>query len=66
MRSFFPFRWSKEPCDTPIIRIKNKQTKGDIIEGSILKNNKERILHDKKKIKEWLKLIFLILLLIFN
>ena len=49
MRSFFPLKWSNEPCDTPITRISNKQIKGDIIEISNLKIDKESILHDKKK-----------------
>ena len=59
-----PFIWSREPCDTPIDKIKNKQNSGEIIKLSILIITKEQILQIKKKIKEWLKFIFLILLLI--
>ena len=60
LRSLFPFTWSKDPWDTPIKRISNKQINGDIIEMSIFKNNNEKILQNKKNIKEWLKQIFLI------
>ena len=50
--SLSPFIWSREPCDIPIIRIKNKQTSGVIVKLPILKNIIVKKLQNKKKIKE--------------
>ena len=66
LRSLCPFIWSKDPWDIPIIRISNKQTNGDIIEISTFKNINEKILQNKKNIKEWLKQIFFILIFIIH
>ena len=49
---FFPFRLSSEPCETPIIKIKNKQINGEIVKYEILNAIIEQILQNKKKIKE--------------
>ena len=66
LRSLCPFIWSKDQWDIPIIRISNKQTNGDIIEISTFKNINEKILQNKKNIKEWLKQIFFILIFIIH
>ena len=63
-KSFFPFRLSSEPWETPIIKIKNKQINGEIVKYVILKDIIEKILQSKKNIKEWFKFIFLIWLFI--
>ena len=51
-RNFPPLTLSKDPCDTPMIKIKNKQNNGDNIKLSNLNSIKEKMLQNKKKIKE--------------
>ena len=63
-KSFLPFRLSSEPWETPMIRIKNKQINGEIEIKVNLNAIIEKILQNKKKIKEWFKFIFLIWLFI--
>ena len=41
--------WSKDPCDTPIVKINNKHIVGEIINWLVLKIIKEIIMLDKKK-----------------
>ena len=43
-----------------MIKIKNKQINGEILNCMILNDIIEKILQNKKKIKEWFKFIFLI------
>ena len=47
-----------------MLNINNKQINGEIVKLFILKKIKDIKLQNKKKIKEWLKFIFLILLFI--
>ena len=63
-KSFFPLILSREPWDTPILKINKKQINGDIVRLLLTNIINEKILQNKKKIKEWLKFIFLILLFI--
>ena len=56
--------WSKDPWDTPIVKISSKHINGEILKLFILKIIKEKIADNKKKIKEWFRLIFLISLFI--
>ena len=65
LKSFFPLILSSDPWDIPILKISNKQINGEIVKLLIAKVIKEKILQNKKKIKEWFKLIFLIWLFIF-
>ena len=59
-KSFFPFLSSSDPWEIPILKIKNKQINGETVKLLNLKVIKEKTLQNKKKIKEWLKFIFLI------
>ena len=43
-----------------MIKINNKQINGEIVKEEILNAIIEKILQNKKKIKEWFKFIFLI------
>ena len=52
LKSFLPFIWSKDPCDTPIVKISSKHINGEILKLFILKTIKEKIHENKKKIKE--------------
>ena len=54
--------WSRDPWDTPITKIRNKQIRGEIEKFLALKVINEIMLQNKKKTKEWFKLIFLIIL----
>ena len=56
--------WSKAPWDTPMIKINSKQIGVEIIKSFNFKTNNEKKLQNKKKIKEWFKFIFIILLFI--
>ena len=49
-----------------ILKINNKQIKGEIVKVSIFKAINENMLQVKKKMKEWLKFIFFDLLIIIN
>jgi len=51
-KSFLPFVWSKEPCDTPIVKINNKHMIGARVKLIILRVNKKIKLLNKKNIKE--------------
>ena len=64
-KSFFPFSLSSDPWEIPILKINNKQINGDIVKKEFLKVIIEKTLQSKKKIKEWIKFIFLIFLFIF-
>ena len=49
--SFFPFMWSKEPWDIPIVKIKNRETINKLL---VLKYSKaDNNIQKLKKIKEW-------------
>tara|TARA_B100000035_G_scaffold21391_1_gene16911 strand:- start:271 stop:432 length:162 start_codon:yes stop_codon:yes gene_type:complete len=48
----------------PTLKINNKQINGEIVKLIKIKVIKEKKLQNKKKIKEWFKLIFFILLFI--
>ena len=50
----------------PILKIKNKQTNGEILKLLILKVTNEKTLQSKKKMKERMKFIFFDLLFIFK
>ena len=63
-KSFLPFRLSREPWETPITKIKNKQINGEIEIYEILNAIIEQMIQNTKKIKEWLKFIFFIWLFI--
>ena len=56
--------WSRDPWDTPRTKIRNKQIRGEIEKFLALKEIKEIILENKKKIKEWFKFILFILFII--
>ena len=43
---------SREPCDIPILKINSKQINGDIVKLLEIKDIKEKMLQNKKKIKE--------------
>ena len=64
LKSFLPFSWSKDPWDMPIIKIKTKHIIDEILKLLNLKKSTEKILQNKKKIKECFRLIFLIWLFI--
>ena len=57
--------WSSDPWDTPMIKINAKQMSGEMVKFLNLKKTNDDILQNKKKIKEWLKFIFLIFVFIF-
>ena len=44
--------WSKDPWDTPIVKINNKHINGEILKFFNLKIIKEKIIENRKKIKE--------------
>ena len=44
--------WSRDPCDTPITKINNKQIREEIEKFLALKEINEIMLQNKKKIKE--------------
>ena len=48
----------------PILIINNKQINGEIAKSLITKVIKEKMLQNKKKIKEWFKFILFILFII--
>ena len=52
LKSFLPFIWSKDPWDTPIVKISSKHINGETLKLFILKIIKEKIHDNKKKIKE--------------
>tara|TARA_B100000482_G_scaffold172812_1_gene140440 strand:+ start:34 stop:192 length:159 start_codon:yes stop_codon:yes gene_type:complete len=52
LRSLSPFVWSNAPWDIPNTKIKIKQTKEETLKLLYLKNIIEKILLNKKKIKE--------------
>ena len=57
---------SKDPWDTPIVKINNKHINGEILKLFNLKIVIEKMFENKKKIKEWVRFIFFISLFIFK